>query len=141
MNDTKTINHKGKVEHINDSTIVVKIQNQSACAACHARGACSMADVKEKLIDIDRKPNDNYQIGEDVKIVCDQDLGFIAIFWAYVLPTILIFTSIIILLNLGYRETLAGLVSLSILLPYYITLFLFRKKLKKRFTFRIEQIN
>ncbi|MCT4601191.1 MAG: SoxR reducing system RseC family protein [Marinifilaceae bacterium] len=141
MNDTKTINHIGKIEHINDNTIVVKIQNQSACAGCHARGACSMADVKEKLIDIDRNPNDNYKIGEDVKIVCDQDLGFIAIFWAYVLPTILIFTSIILLLKLGYREGLAGLISLCILIPYYITLFLFRKKLKKRFTFRIEQIN
>ena len=47
-----TIKHLGIVENIQGSHLSVRIVQTSACAACSAKGHCSSADSKDKVIDI-----------------------------------------------------------------------------------------
>ena len=42
------IEHEGIIEHIDGNHIKVRILQQSACSACHAKGYCTAADSSEK---------------------------------------------------------------------------------------------
>ncbi len=45
-----TIEHDGIVIKVADTYIIVAIQNQSACAACHSKGACGLSEVTQKKL-------------------------------------------------------------------------------------------
>ena len=61
-----TIKHLGIVENIQGSHLSVRIVQTSACAACSAKGHCSSADSKDKIIDIIDTAASSYQVGEKV---------------------------------------------------------------------------
>ena len=58
-----TIKHLGIVENIQGSHLSVRIVQTSACAACSAKGHCSSADSKDKIIDIIATAASSYQGG------------------------------------------------------------------------------
>ena len=64
-----TIKHLGIVENIQGSHLSVRIVQTSACAACSAKGHCSSADSKDKIIDIIDTAASSYQVGEKVMVV------------------------------------------------------------------------
>ena len=64
-----------------------------------------------------------------------------AVFFAYMLPFLLVLTALLILLQTGSREVVAGTVSLCILGTYYLVLYLFRSKLSKEIVFKIKKLN
>ena len=56
------IKHRGIVEKVTDSHVIVRIVQTSACSACSAKGLCNASESKEKLIDV-YEMNASYQIG------------------------------------------------------------------------------
>ena len=78
--------------------------------------------------------------GDKVRIVLAQSLGFRALFLGYVLPFLLVLCTLLIVSALGNSELIAGLVSLAVLIPYYIGLKLFRGKLERQFSFFLQKI-
>lgn len=132
------IKHKGFVKEINDSSLIVSIMNQSACASCHANGACTMADVREKEVEIMHFKG-GYSCGQQVSVVFRESLGFQALFYGYVLPFVVVLTVLISVFSVTGNEVLAGLSALGVLVPYYVTLYFFRGFLKKVFTFELEE--
>jgi positive regulator of sigma E activity len=52
MSDQNSIDHEGIVEAISGDVARVKIDAQSACAACHAKGVCTAADKEEKIMEV-----------------------------------------------------------------------------------------
>jgi len=140
MQNTKTIEHKGFIESIENGLIRVSILAQSACASCHAKGACSMSDMQDKTIDIYENA-ENYKVGESVNVILDQKLGFKALFLGYILPFIILMLSLIILTITTENEALSGLISLGLLVPYYFVLYTQKEKFKKSFSFRIEKLD
>jgi sigma-E factor negative regulatory protein RseC len=131
------IEHTGLVEGIDSGVIYVRIQQVSACSACHAKGACSTADVADKVIEV--ADNGAYNVGQLVLLTGSYSLGLKAVFYAFILPFLCMFLTLYI--STQYTSELkGGLLSLGILLPYYIVLSLFRKSLKKSFTFQIKPI-
>ena len=136
---TKTVDHIGRVQEVTSTDVLVSIINQSACADCHAKGACGMADSTEKNVVV-QKSNHNFRIGQEVKVILKQSLGFKALLLGYIIPFFLVVISLILLSSFGVSEGKAGLISLSILLPYYVGLHLFRKSISKHFTFDIESV-
>ena len=98
-----------------------------------------MADVKEKYIEVSTHCNEDWEKGEKVIVLCNEELGFIALFWAYVLPFIVVICTLLICTSLNLGELYSGLISLGILIPYYLILSLFKTKLKKKFSFDIEK--
>lgn len=110
------------------------IISKSACATCDISGNCSVSDTKEKVIDVRLPENgENYQLGQSVTIKMKQSSGVWAILFGYVFPFVAIVLALVILTSLDLDQGLAGLLSLSILLPYYFVIYLNRNLFKKRF--------
>ena len=78
-------------------------------------------------------------VGDMVDIVGESSTGLFAVLLAFVIPFMLILTSLFFLRNIVPNEAVSGTVSLALLIPYYIILSLFNKKLKRKLQFRIEK--
>lgn len=131
--------HDGNVVSVSGNHVQVKIISKSACAECHAKGVCNASDMDEKLIDGVANPGHSFHIGEPVTLVMEEKLGWIAIFYAFGLPFLVMVSILILFSALGHSETFAALAGLASLLPYYLLLYVFRRKVEKDFLFKVEQ--
>lgn len=137
-----TITHLGIVENIEGNHLSVRIVQTSACAACHAKGYCSSADSKDKLVDIvATDASATYRIGEQVLVVGEMSMGMMAVALAFVFPFVLLFISLFLSMAWLENELYAALLSLIILVPYYGVLHLNKKRLQREFSFTIKPIN
>ena len=123
---------------IKGSSLIVTIVNRSACSGCHAKGACTVADFQEKEIEVTGFSG-TYKTGDEVTILFKQSKGFTALIWGYVLPFFLVLATLIVSLEITGDELRSGLLSLFVLVPYYITLYFFRHLLKKVLKFELEE--
>ncbi|MBT3209469.1 MAG: SoxR reducing system RseC family protein [Bacteroidetes bacterium] len=139
MSSTKTIEHKGFIKSIDAKQIRVSILAESSCASCHAKGLCNLSEVDEKEIEIVRK-NGDFSIGETVNVIMQESLGFHAMFLGYIFPFILVLATLIVSSNFSNNEAISGLLSLSVLIPYYIILYFSKSSLKKKFSFTLQKI-
>jgi len=138
MAGASEIEHSGRVEKITGNRVQVNFIAESACAACHAKEACSVSEMQEKSLEV---PLPGFQIkeGEKVQVVLAQSLGFKALFLGYILPLVLIITALIIFTGIFESEGKAGLLSLLSVAIYYLILYLFRNKINKQFKFIIRK--
>ncbi len=133
------ISHIGIIKELSANRIIVGIINESACASCHAKGACTVADVEDKEIEI-HSFDDGFRIGQQVNVVGKTSQGFKALFYGYLFPFILLMIVLIVSLSLTANEGLSGLLALGITIPYYFLIYLFRDKLKSNFEFEIKAV-
>ena len=138
MGKNSTIEHKGIVSEINENSIFVDLSVQSACAACHAKSVCGI-DSAQKTIEV-RTDNKSFNIGERVKVVMRESLGMKALFLGYLLPFIVVISTLMILLSAEVSEGFSGLISIIVLVPYYFVLYFFKDRIKREFNFDIEKI-
>jgi sigma-E factor negative regulatory protein RseC len=138
MGKNSTIEHKGIVSEINENAIFVDLSVQSACAACHAKSVCGI-DSAQKTIEV-RTDNKSFNIGERVKVVMRESLGMKALFLGYLLPFIVVISTLMILLSADFSEGFSGLISIIVLVPYYTVLYFFKDRIKREFNFDIEKI-
>ncbi len=136
--NTNLISHIGIIESINNQHFIVKIISQAACSSCQAKGACITTEQTEKKIEI-KQNEEIFFVGEQVLVVATSTQGYKAIFYAYLLPLILLVINLMILLVLTKEEVIAALGSIVSLFPYYLLLYLFRHKLKNSFDFKINK--
>lgn len=136
-----TIKHLGIVENIQGSHLSVRIVQTSACAACSAKGHCSSADSKEKIIDITDSGSYPYQVGEKVMVVGEMSMGVKAVVLAFILPFLLLVVSLFLFMAWLENELYSALLSLAVLVPYYFILWLNKTRLKQNFSFTIKPIN
>lgn len=136
-----TIKHLGIVENIQGSHLSVRIVQTSACAACSAKGHCSSADSKDKIIDIIDTAASSYRVGEKVMVIGETSMGMMAVVLAFIIPFILLIFSLFLFMALMENELYSALFSLAILIPYYFILWLNKTRLKQKFSFTIKPIN
>lgn len=139
MNSAKNsgiINHEGIVQRIDNTSVIVSISSSTACSGCHAEGSCNMSGKEEKIIEVTGR----YDVrpGDRVTILMKQSMGYAALLLGYLLPLVAVVTVLIILVALEVPELPAGLLALGILIPYYIILFFFRKRVNEKFTFTLK---
>jgi sigma-E factor negative regulatory protein RseC len=132
------IDHAGVIDSIEGDRAHVRIMSESACASCHAKGACSAADQEEKYIDVPLHGT-QYQTGEPVRVEVSRNLGMKAVALGYVYPFLLLMAVLIALLSMGVPELRAGILALFSLFPYYLLLFLLRKRIDSTFTFSLKK--
>ncbi|HRX11943.1 MAG TPA: SoxR reducing system RseC family protein, partial [Draconibacterium sp.] len=101
-------------------------------------GSCTVSDFQDKEIEISNFSG-TYSPGQQVNIVFKETQGFTALFYGYVLPFILVLTTLIIAVSVFDNELTGGLLALAILIPYYISIYFFRHLLKNVFKFEIEE--
>ncbi len=111
----------------------VTVHSASACAACHAKGVCSSLDSQVKVMSVQFLDSGIYP-GDRVNVMLAQRLGWQALLLAMVGPLILLM-GVILGLHFAFSlsETKAALIGLASLLPYYLLLSLFRRRLQNRF--------
>jgi len=140
LTNKSDIEHLGQIESILGDQVTVNFITQSACSSCHAKGACSAADMQEKEIKL-KYPEFKIKTGDQVWVVLKQSLGFKAVFLGYIFPLILIIVILITLSPALESEGKAGLASLGAVAIYYATLYIFREKIDKQFIFTLKQIS
>lgn len=140
MNQVAEIEHKAIIEEISGNTVSLTFTAHSACSACHAKSACSLGNSEVKKINLPL-PSFEVNTGETVEVLLSQNAGFRAVFLGYVLPFIVVLLSLLTFNTLGFDELRSGLFSLLLIVPYFLILFLLRKRINKSFSFRIRKIS
>jgi sigma-E factor negative regulatory protein RseC len=132
------IDHEGIIESIEGDVAHVKISTVSACASCHAKGACSAADQEDKYLDV---PVDGLELnrGERVHVQVAGHLGLKAVALGYIYPFLILMAVLIGLTLLNMNELKAGLFALLSIIPYYLVLFLLKDRMERVFTFSIKK--
>lgn len=134
---SKNITHDGVVIKTEGQDVHVLIVQHSACAGCHAKGACTASDSKDKII-IAKSRGDKYEIGEHVLLVGSNSMAWSALNYAFILPLVLSIALLFIVS--GYiSEAMSCICVIAMLAVYYFVLFLFRQKLETKFVFYIEK--
>ena len=136
----KTIDHTGIIEKIKGDLIFVRILQESACAGCHAKGMCSASEKKEKQIEVTCKNAADYRINEKVIVSAELSLGMKAVLLAFVFPLILVVASLVAGHAFHWSDSTSGTVGLAVLIPYYILLYYFRERIKKKFVFTLKKL-
>src|SRR5690554_1413871 len=132
------IEHEGIIEKINGFQITVRIVQQSACSTCHAKGACMAADTKDKRVDISDYTG-RFSENERVIIEGKESIGYKAVYWAFVLPLIILIVMLVLITSVwDFSETEAAISSMIALAPYYFLLYLLRNKMANTFRFSIK---
>lgn len=134
------VEQKGIVIKKQEDKVIVKIEQKSTCSSCHARGACTSLDKKDKEIEIKTKDVENYNIGDEVVITISTKLGMKAVLIAFVLPLILLVIALFLNIKLfSLTQSLSALVSLLVVAAYYFFLYKQNLFLSKEFNFLIKE--
>jgi sigma-E factor negative regulatory protein RseC len=130
--------HSGVISQIKKGSVIVSLDKNVHCETCHAKGACGVSDSANKEIEV-ADTGRTYTLNEHVEVILKKNLGHKAVFWAYVFPFILM---LLTLLAASYfvTEWVAGLFSLLILVPYYLTLLGLKGYFKRTFDISIQRI-
>ncbi len=133
----ENICHEGTIEKVDKQSVYVKILSASACSSCQIKGACNLAESREKIVEVKKLQGEEYSVGEKVDVVMDRSSGTRAVVLAYLIPFSVVLLSLIALLTAGVSESISALLSIGLLVPYYLILYRFRDRLKKNFGFTI----
>lgn len=134
----ETISHEGVVTRITDDKLEIKILAQSACATCHAKSACGMGEQAEKTLIVPRPQDKSFALMQKVNVTMTVKQGNKAALLAYLIPIVLLLVALFACLSLGLGEGWSALVSLAVLIPYYLVLYLKKDRLQQRFEYLVE---
>ena len=82
MGKSSRVQHEGIVKSISTQTLEVSIISHSACSGCHAKSACGIADMKEKVITAQR-PREELRPGDKVIVYASVNNAFYSVLLAY----------------------------------------------------------
>ena len=138
MSSYSEITHRGRIVSITPEFTTVEIVSESACAACHARGLCSLGDSKVKQVEVPTRGWDNYAVGQEVSVVLRATMGHKAVWLAYGVPLLVLVAALLGILSAGGSELVAGLGAIGAVAVYYGVIWLLRDRLRKEYVFNIK---
>ena len=138
MSSSSEISHRGRIVSITPEVTAVEIISESACAACHAKGLCSLGDAAVKQVELPTRGWDNYSVGDEVNVVLRASMGHKAVWLAYVVPLVVMVAALLGTLAAGGSELLAGGVAIGAIAIWYVVLWLLRGRLRNEYIFNIK---
>lgn len=138
MSSSSEISHRGRIVAITPEVTTVEIVSESACAACHARGLCSLGDSTVKQVELPTRGWDDYSVGQEVNVVLRASMGHKAVWLAYVIPLLIMVAALLGTLAAGGSELLAGLLAIVAIALYYLVIWLLRGRLRNEYIFNIQ---
>lgn len=130
------IDHIGFICRIEDGKAYVSLARASSCLSCAAKSLCAEGSTEKSSFEIPVK-NNKWLPGDEVVVRMHTSRGFLALILAYLLPCIMVVTALLAAIGAGLSESVAGVLSLAILIPYYGSLRLFRKWMHRTFSLTI----
>ncbi|MFY0690006.1 MAG: SoxR reducing system RseC family protein [Cyclobacteriaceae bacterium] len=126
--------HKGVVTQVEHNQVVIKRTDNEECHSCEIKSFCGVEDEDRNSFTV---THNDLHIGDKVEMQVSQSNGLTATFLGYVLPFLIMFSCLVILNVANFPEQWAGLIALLSLPVYYLTLTLFRGRLKSNFQLQI----
>ena len=134
------IEHSGRVQRVEKGRVIVAIISNSACGTCRARQACGVSESAEKIIEVETPAAADYAVGEEVVVAVRRQAGLRAVFFAYVVPLVVLIGLLAGLKAAGAEDGVAALASIGGVGVYYLMLWLLREKMAERIRFTIRKI-
>ncbi|MDE3742819.1 SoxR reducing system RseC family protein [Maribacter polysaccharolyticus] len=130
--------HSGVISKKSNGSLIVSLDENVHCESCRAKSTCGISESGSKEVEI---PNSgqSFTLNEPVNVVLKKGLGLKAVVWAYIFPFLLM-VGTLIGSSLFLEEWMAGIVSLLILIPYYLLLYILRNTFKKTFKISVVKI-
>lgn len=137
----KQIEHLGTVESFENGQVHVLIEQESACSGCHAKGYCNPAEKGREIV-VKVNANDNLVVkkGDKVRLFISQTKGIWAVTFAYIIPVIICLLTLIIMLSLGVSEPLTALITIGILVIYFVFFLIFGHNFENKIDISIEKL-
>ena len=132
------VEHPGVVRKIEGNKAEVAIISKAGCISCSLKNVCSVSDVQEKIIEVNLFPDNQIKEGDNVVIEMKQSYGNWAVALGYFFPFLVLVLGLIVFLQLGLDQGLAGILAIALLIPYYVALYLLKGFFKKRFQYYIK---
>lgn len=129
------------VKEVQDTYIIAEIVVQSACAACHAKGACGVSERKQEKLKIDLPNPEIFTVGEVVSVEMKQNLGMKAVVIAYLFPFIVLALGLFVTYALTKQELISVGVSFGLTAIYYFIISKLKDKFEKEFVFTVKKID
>ena len=133
------VSHEGTILEITPEFTTVEIIAQSACAACHARSVCGLGESKRKRVEIATPDAAAYVPGESVVVSIESNMGMTAVFWAYVMPFVVLLGALIVSSAAGAGDGVSALAALAATALYFVALYLCRARLERKIHFKIHK--
>ena len=137
LNTEGEITHNGVITAISTNSIKVSLLGNIHCDGCNAKSACELSEHSEKTVEVYQNP-DSFSLHEQVRVALRKDLGFKAVFWAYVFPFMLLITVLLAASNF-VAEWLAGVLATAVLIPYYVIIYSMKDFFKRNFSVAISK--
>ena len=129
------------VKEVQDTYIIAEIVIQSACAACHAKGACGVSERKQEKLKIDLPNPEIFTVGEIVSVEMKQTLGMKAVIIAYLLPFVVLASGLFVTYALTKQELISVGVAFGLTAIYYFIISKLKDKFEKEFVFTVKKID
>ena len=126
------------ITNIDKSFLTLELEQKSACAGCHHQKTCSSADCQKKELRVALNKDKVYHKGQMVFVTINEAQGWIAIFYGYILPLALLLSTMLTCSFFTQNEFKIAFFSIFILIPYYFLLFLCKKHIATKFSFKID---
>ncbi len=132
------VEHPGIIRAIHGDRAEVAIIAKAGCISCSLKNVCSVSDVQEKIIEVEWYPHYKLKEGDEVVVEMKQSYGSWAVALGYFFPFLVLFLGLILFLQLGLDQGVAGLLAIGLLVPYYTALYFLKDFFKKRFHYYIK---
>lgn len=130
---------EGLIKEIKNGKLSVELSITSACATCHAKNFCISTDTRQRTVEASPLGREEFSVGEKVRISMRESLGKKAVLLAYVLPCIVLLSSLIILSQFIDNEIIVIFSTIGFVGLYYLVLWIFSKRISKEFIFYAEK--
>ncbi len=131
----------GIVKDLKPEGVVVVIERQSACSACHAKGFCITSDKTSEEIVVSDYP-EGLQVGERVRIIpVEGGTPLKAVLFAFVIPLVIMAVGAIVMNNRGLGDEIMLAVLIGFLLLYSLLLVLLRGFFERKFRLKVERLS
>ena len=137
MQNEDHITHQGFVTDIRQNEAHITLVEAKACGGCHMRDFCSEATDDDKHICV---PSDDLHVGDQVRIAITPHAGLRATFWAYVMPFLLMLSTLVVCKWLTLSDQLSALFALAILVPYFLSLSGFSRFFRKTIDLKVMKL-
>lgn len=132
-----TIQHRGVVSRVEGDRVFVRVEQQSACAGCRAKGVCG-GESEERIIEVATPYASTYEPGESVVVaLLRPGMALSSIVWGYFMPFVVLMLVLVAAKLFGMADGPAAVVTLASVAVYYVVLYVVRRKFERKIQFTI----
>lgn len=117
------ITHKGTVVRIADDQATITITRTGSCEGCTLAHHCT----RDEFV----VPAEDLVVGQSVQVQLHEHIAWKALFIAYILPFIVLMTTMVVLSVCHCDETLVAVIVLAVVALYFLILHMCRHRLQR----------